>query len=790
MALLIAWLVFPLVLGAISLGCGLLVERAAGVTLPGALLFPLGLALVIVEADLVTMTSATAQLATPLAVALAVAGYGLARRRARRVDGWSLGCGVGVFVVYAAPIVLSGRATFAGYITLDDTSTWLALTDRAMGHGRTLAGLAPSTYQQVLTDYFDSGYPLGAFMPLGIGGKLTGADLAWLFQPTIAFLAVMLALALYALCSPLVSSRPLRALVAFLGAQPALLFAYSLWSGLKELAAAALIALVCATVAVTIGRWQSARATLPAALAVAALFAVLSPAGGVWLVAPTLLVAAVLVRRGLSSGRAAAALVGLIAVLSIPSIAIAHQFVTGASGGEITSSTEVANLGHPLDSLQAFGIWPATDFRGRPHNESLTNVLIGVLLLAVAAGLLFAWRRRAWAIPLYLAAAGGGILLLFALDRFGLSSPWLNAKGMAEGSPALVAAAVAGAAVLFETGRRTEGAVIGGLIAVGVLWSNGLAYSGAWLAPRGQLAELQALGHRFAGQGPTLMTDPQAYGVRHFLRRMDPEGASERRRRLVPLLDGLPLEKGMYVDLDQFQLNGILVYKTLVLPHSPVESRPPSPYHLAWSGRYYDVWQRPDTYPAILEHLPLGDSLQPGAVPRCSDVLRLAQAAGPGGRLVTSPRSPVTAVALSSGRYPDTWSADANGLLYPHGSGDVLAAVEVGRRAGYTLWVGGSFRGRLRAYVDGRLVGDLRHFLNDGGAYSRLGRVVLAPGRHVVLLRVGGPDLHPGSGGYPLGLGPLVLSRDLGDLPVESVAPSRARTLCNQRLDWVEALSS
>ena len=154
MALFIAWLVVPLVLGALSLGCGLLVERAAGLTLPGALLLPLGLALVIVEADLVTMTSATAQLATPLAVALAVAGYGLARRRGRRVDGWALGCGVGVFAVYAAPIVLSGRATFAGYITLDDTSTWLALTDRAMEHGRSVAGLAPSTYQQVLTDYF------------------------------------------------------------------------------------------------------------------------------------------------------------------------------------------------------------------------------------------------------------------------------------------------------------------------------------------------------------------------------------------------------------------------------------------------------------------------------------------------------------------------------------------------------------------------------------------------------------------------------------------------------------
>ena len=578
MALFIAWLVVPLVLVALSLGCGLLVERAAGLTLPGALLLPLGLALVIVEADLVTMTSATAQLATPLAVALAVAGYGLADRRGRRVDGWALGCGVGVFAVYAAPIVLSGQATFAGYITLDDTSSWFALTDRAMEHGRSVAGLAPSTYQQVLTDLLHtSGYPLGAFMPLGIGGKLTGQDIAWLFQPTIALLAVMLALSLYTLSARLVSSRPLRTVVAFLGAQPALLFAYSLWSGIKELAAAALIALVCAAVAATIGRWQSLRATAPAAVAVAALFAVLSPAGGVWLVAPALVVIALLIRRGMSSSvRVAATLVGLIAVLSIPSISIARSFLKGATGGEITSSTEVANLGHPLDGRQAFGIWPATDFRSPPHNSSLTSVLIGVLLLAVVLSVLFAWRRRAWGMPLYLVTGGGGILLLLALEHVSLSSPWLNAKGMASGSPALVAAAVAGAAALFETGRRTEGAVIGTLIAVGVLWSNGLAYSGVWLAPRGQLAELQAIGHRFAGQGPTLMTDPEPYGDRHFLRRMDPEGASDRRRRLVPLLNGQPLGQGGYADLDEFRLDGILVYKTLVLSHSPVESRPPS----------------------------------------------------------------------------------------------------------------------------------------------------------------------------------------------------------------------
>jgi len=120
--------------------------------------------------------------------------------------------------------------------------------------------------------------------------------------------------------------------------------------------------------------------------------------------------------------------------------------------------------------------------------------------------------------------------------------------------------------------------------------------------------------------------------------------------------------------------------------------------------------------------------------------------------------------------------------------GDVQATVDVSRRGAYVLWLGGSFRNRLRLYVDGRPVADLRNHVNGGGVYSRLGRVVLAPGRHIVLLRVGGPDLHPGSGGYPFGMGPLLMSATAASPAVRFVSPDTSRSLCGKRLDWIEAL--
>ncbi len=671
-----------------------------------------------------------------------------------------------VFAVFAAPVVLSGEATFAGYIKLDDTATYFAMTDRVMEHARDLAGLAPSTYEATLATTLAIGYPTGILMPIGIGHALTGSDLAWIFQPYIAFLAAMLALTLYALLAPLVPLRPMRAFAAFVAAQPAILFGYSLWGGIKELAGAWLFALLAVLVPWTLGPRASARAVVPLAVVCAAVVCVLSLPAVAWLVPAALVAVVLLVRRPVQAvplklGVFAAAVV----VLAVPAIVAAIDWLPKVSS--FRAETELGNLFGRLSELQAFGIWPVGDFRVRPNDMAPTYVLIAVVVAAGIVGLWWAWRRGAWELPTYL-----GIVALGSGAVVAVSSPWVSGKAIAMASPAFLAAAFAGCAALFGLGRRVEAAVVAIAITGGVFWSNALAYHEVSLAPRGQLHELETIGRSFAGQGPALMTSYEPYGARHFLRREDPEGASELRRRFDYLQNGQMLDKGESADIDRFRLDGILDYRTLVLRRGPGASRPPSIYRLVRSGRYYEVWQRPEfAAPTILEHLPLGDSTQAAAVPRCSDVLRLARKA-----------------EAASGYLATATRPEAIPVVTPSLTGTASAPINVPVAGRYAAWLAGDWFGDSSVKVDGTEVGAKRAELNWPGLYTDLGSVDLGAGAHTVALTYNAGSWHPGSGGPPFSFGPLTLSRQDAREPVETVAPADARRLCGRRLDWIEAV--
>jgi hypothetical protein len=784
----IAWVLFPLVLVALTVGCGLLVERIAGIDLPGALLPAVGLALIIVVAQFFSLDGGLAEITTPLTVALAVVGYGLSVPTLNRgIAWWAAIAAVAVFAVYAAPIVLSGEATFAGYIKLDDTATWMTLTDRVMEHGRSLSGLAPSTYEATLAFNLDAGYPVGVFLPLGVGRALVGQDVAWVIQPYMAFMGALLALGTWSIAEPLVKSPRLRALAAFLAAQPALLYGYYLWGGIKEMAAAALIVSIAGIAAFAIREWPSPRPLVPLAVMSAALIGILSGGGAVWL-APMLVVVLVVFVRVL--GWAAAAIrAGVFAAATV--VMCLPVIIPGGllppTSSPLTSETALGNLYHALNGFQLFGVWPNGDFRLDPHDLATTYVLIAVVGVAALIGLALAIRARSWALVIYVGAA-----IVASLAIYVIGSPWVGGKALATASPAIPLVAAVGGVALFAGGRHIEGGVLIAVLAVGVMWSNALAYRDVSLAPHPQLAELETIAGQLGDTGPTLMTEYQPYGVRHFLRDAAPEGASELRRRKVPLLSGHGLRKGMTADIDEFELGGILTYRNLVLRRGPGGSRPPSPYRLIYEGRYYDVWQRPaKSTRFVADHLGLGTETDPAGVPRCSEVERLARQAGPGGTLAAVSRDPVVVVPLTQTKHPGAWnSSEFEFALLPRTPGTLTAQVQIPQTASYSIYLGGSVRPQVDLLVDGEHVSSVRQFLNNFGEYVPFGETRLTAGAHTISLTFHGSDLHPGSGGPPEPIGPLALAdQDAAQAKISYFPVSRASQLCGQRWDWIEAVS-
>lgn len=772
--MLVSWLLFPLLLAGLCLGCGLLLELLAARRIPGSLLAPAGFLFAVVAAGVLTARGETAPLATPAVALLALAGAVLSfpSWRRRRPDPWLLAAALGAFAVYAAPVVLSGEPTFTGYIKLDDTATWMAFVDRVMEHGRDLAGLEPSSYQTTLQVNLPSGYPVGAFLPLGVGARLTGTDVAWLVQPYMATMAALLAATLYRLAEGLVASRPWRALAAFAAAQSALLFGYGLWGGIKELAVALAIAALAAPApgaAAPGGGW---RATLPAALATTALLTMVGSGGLVW-VAPILALLALALWRAQGPRalwRRAWPLVLTVALLGVPALFAAGVF--SPTQGGLTSAAELGNLIRPLRVSQFAGIWLSGDFRLDPPRMGLTTYLIVLVIAGAAAGAWLAWRQRAWQLLLYVAGAAAGSLSVFAY-----SSPWVGAKALASGSPALLLLALAGAAAFAARVERVLGTTVAALLLAGVLWSNALAYHDVSLAPYDQLRELESIGEEFAGEGPALMTEYQPYGVRHFLRKLDAEGASELRFRPVPLREGGELEKGEWGDTDRIALSALLTYRTLVLRRNPAQSRPPSVYRRVRHGEYYDVWQRPPGSGAalsLIDHLPFGDLEDPGATPPCAAVMAAARRAGPGGHVAAAEGAPTAVAPLH---------------LVPHGPATVIMQVRVPRPGRYGVYLRGSVRNRLTVLVDGDEVGAVEQQLNEGGQYLYFGQATLGAGVHRVSLNLAGQSLGPGSGGPTEAVGPLVLSPVVNENPpLRRLSADAAGALCGRHLDWVEAL--
>jgi hypothetical protein len=811
MSLIVAWILFPLVLALIGAAWGSLIERAAGESLDDALLLPVGLAAALVVAGTLGAFTATSPLAAPVIAIGTLAGLPGVWAARQRFRGWHLIVAAAVLFVFGAPVILSGQATFAGYIKLDDTSYWLNIMDHLRTGPHAADGELPSTYS---LEYATLGphYPRGAFVLPAVAHSLTGIDVAWAFQPYLAACAAAVSLCLYALVRPLVPGTKVRALVAFLAAQAALLYGYSLWGGIKELTAAFLLSLVAALAAAAIrGRPSRLRALLPLAIAAGALAQTLGAGAAAWIGLLFLFVVAAWLLQGWRVKRLAACLPSIVslgaltAACMVPVWISLNEFLAGDSGlyssGQ-TEQTRLGNLSGPLSGFQLAGIWPRGDFRA--HLTGLPGkILIGLVLAAAAWALFMGLRRRQWALWVYAGAALGGCALIYHAG----ATPWVVGKTLAIASPALLVTALVGAAMLLH--RHRAGIVVLAALAFGVLWSNALAYHDVVLAPRDRLAELQHIGTLVDGKPLTLINEYEIYASYHFLREGAPVGPAEYRDAPLALREGTTLTKTAWADLDSFPLATLENYRSIVIRRSPSESRPPSNYELVWQGRYYNLWQRPESPErTVLVHVPLGESTKlpycgaaenganmpecsanPVAVPSCERIQSLAaRASGQGGELVAHENaSPIVARADET-LWPGPWFHDPAGrTLTPNDPGKLVSHIRVASPQAYELWLGGSFARGFQVAIDGTDVGTVDNELSMIGGYVHVADVELDAGTYEITLTYPHPGLGPGSGNNSYtSLSAFTLQPTSPKSRLITVAPGQAAQLCGRPLDWIE----
>jgi hypothetical protein len=803
---LVAWLLLPALLFAVALGLGLLATRLARFEAPNALLPPIGLCVALVIGMPAYRLDAGAPVAAVIVVGAALAGFLLSRRelRARLAPGPAGVAALAVFALYLAPVALSGGWTWSGYNFVNDTALQLQLVDHLADDGfEHPTGQdrleTASTSDAAVYFYLRAYYPIGAHALLATLGALIPADYAALYQPFLATLCALAAMAVAVLVRRL-DGRPLVAAgVAVVALAANLLYVYALQGNIKEVAAFATLAAAAAVGRELLDRVTAGGAAL-FAICLTAILAVFSSAGAPFVLALGATVLAVaLVRppegdrrrllRPALVGAATLALASLLAATElVQSFRVVSETFGAPSGGELRQTDAGAapnELGHLLRALplpQMAGVWLGGDYRVpvAPGAELANAVLIGAVWIAAALGVAWAWVRR----------EGGPLLLLVPTLAAVLVvgprvSPYAEAKLLAIGSPAIVLMAAIGvlAVARFVLPHALAAAAV---LAGGVLLSDAYAYHSVQLAPIDRMQAMEDVAERYRGRGELLVAEGDEF-VKYFFR--DTAGVSEFdpvSPRQVQLRQRQPFV-GRPFDLDDQTLHFIESFQWIVQRIGPDASRAPANFTLDYQNRFYRVWRR-GPRPKVVEHAPLKEFDQPTAVPDCSVVSGLARRARRSGGLLVAARRP-SLILLE----PREARRSAGWVLHPFTEGAVVtqtpgtatrtAAVPAGR---YRVWIQGSFGRDVAASVGGRRVGAVKG-VNTAGGWHLVGEATSAGGRERLELSRGGGGLSPGDG-FQGALGPLALE-PVARESLRRVRPADARTLCGRRWDWIERIA-
>lgn len=802
-----AWVLFPLLLLGACAGAGLLVRYASAGAVSGVLLLPVGFALTIAVCALGTSTSWSAPATGALVLVVAVMGLALELPRlqiprpklSRAVVYPAIAAFVG-FAVIAAPVVLTGTTSWTGYERIVDIGFQMAFSQHLAEAGRQVP-IIDSAFTETIAALTSNGYPGGSQATLGVLARLIRTDLAWCYQAYQAWACAMGALALYALLRRIITSPLICCIGAAVAIQPNVLYAYALVGGIKELTTASLILLVAALLVERLPGRGPMRSSLALAPAIAAAAAAFSFGIAPWL---GLLLLASFVISLLSPGRRLRTLGswGIAAVatsiLALPS-AISSIKLFGTAKEAVTGTVEVGlgNLAGPVPEISSIGVWISNDYRfpafahaGASHDFDVFIIALGVIGVAYAL-----WRRR-WVVVAFGVAAP--IALAYWVAH---SGPWVEFKAYTITATMFLAMAFIGAGWLATVrGRRlvVPVRIIGWVcvltVAGAVLYGNALTYHDMTLAPADRYRQLAAIGERFAGTGPAFYPAFDEY-AEFFLRRerahdlVRPPQLKLRPNAVHPAA-GEPLYS---LDLNQLELSFVESNPLIVLPRSPVTSRPPANFELADRTPEFDVWRRVRPASEVLFHLPLLSFPPKSTREVCDSLQTSVRRAGPGALLAYVPSRPLANLIPAAATHPSYWHGGE--ALQAYGAGAIQGSVSLPAGGAYDVSMAGSIGRPLTLYVDGRRIASVGYQERYPGQYIHFADLSLSGGHHVVRLTRSDGSLHPGSGGSPDAtsglIGPLLFTlRRPGDERVRMVPDAEARRVCaaHASYQWIEVL--
>jgi hypothetical protein len=699
---------------------------------------------------------------------------------------WPLGVAVLVFVAALSPELLAGRVTFSSYMVLPDSAVHMLGASYLLQHGQSYTHLqANSSYGLYLQNYYGSGYPSGADTFFGGSSLLLRLPLLWSFQP---FNALLLALATgpaWLLARHMGLKGALAAAAALTVTIPALVFAYELIASVKEITALPML-LALGALIVTYPRWRQHRVqdVIPFALLVAAGISALGLAFGAWTVGAALLFAGVALTGHFdvrSRLRRLLSLTGLGALIVFvgawPTWAQFTRQIHIAQS--IATTSKAGNLQQPLKFVQLFGVWLSGSYKNPPTAE-LTYALIVFtgLLVALGAGYLLRARTRVFALWIVLSVA-----VLAVISVYG--GVWSDAKTLMLTSPLIMLLAWGGVAAV-NSRSRALAFVLAFVLSAGVIASDALQYHAQNLAPTARYQELASVNTRFAGQGPTLVTDFDEYSL-YVLRDLDVAGPDFAFH--PPALSVLARGHGAPVHLELAAPTLLLPYKLIVSRRDPASARPPAAYSLAWQGTYYDVWRRrAHAKTALLDLAPTHNH----SLISCKRILAAAQTARTHKAVLVVSRPALTVhLNLRRAQRSHNWIFTGDTLLM-NGAGELSVRTRVPTSGVWELWIRGEIMRALTVSVDGRSLARISDQVagnNENPNTMTPVRLHLKRGEHEIEFTRGGVNLAPGNGGSArISSAFLTPAQNDGRRPLARVLPARAHTLCGQKLSWIEVI--